>query len=176
MTGYLMRNIFYKKLTSELTEIKLTESGFSINEPFGAKPKLFDWKEINSVQFSENRNEIIFEKADKKIGLKNNNIGWYEFIQNVPTRFKEFDFNYASEFMNSLKPCGVCGIVAVRENECIVCETITWNNEVAENEIEYIKSKQSELYSELIKDGIEIKKVAEPEHGFKADKNWKLYI
>jgi hypothetical protein len=176
MTGYLMRNIFYKNLTSELTEIKLTESGFSINEPFGAKPKLFDWKEINSVQFSENRNEVIFEKADKKIGLKNNNIGWYEFIQNVPTRFKEFDFYYVSEFMNSLKPCGVCGIVAVREDVCIVCETIIWNNEVVENEIEYIKSKQSELYSELIKDGIEIKKVAKPEHGFKADKNWKLYI
>ena len=61
-----MRNVFYKKMTSEITEIKLTESGFSINEPFGAKPKLFDWEEINSVQFSENWNEVIFEKAEKK--------------------------------------------------------------------------------------------------------------
>ncbi len=171
-----MRNIFYKKLTSELTEIKLIEGGFSINKPFRAKPKLFDWKKINSVQFSENWNEVVFEKVGKKIGLKNNYIGWYEFIQNVPTKFKEFDFDYVSELMNSLKTCRVCGIIAVRENECIVCKTTTWNNEMIENETEYIKSKQSELYSKLIKNGIEIKKLAEPEHGFKADKNWELHI
>ncbi len=176
MIGYSIRNIFCKKLTLELTEIKLIENGFSIKEPFGAKPKLFNWKEINSIQFSENKDEIIFKKANKKFILKNYNIGWYEFIQNVPTRFKEFDFNYVSEFVHSLKPCKVCGIIAVKENECIVCETTTWNNKIIENEIEYIKSKQSELYSELVKEKIEIKKVAEPEHGFKSDKNWKLYI
>ena len=176
MRGYLMRNIFYKKLTSEITEIKLNENGFSINEPFGAKPKLFHWKEIKKIKFSENKNEVIFEKADKQIVLKNNNIGWYEFIQNVPPTFKEFDFKYTIEFMNSLKPCGVCGIVAVKEDECIVCENITWHNEMNEKEFEYIKSKQSELYSDRTKDDIEIKEVAEPEHGFKAYKNWKLYI
>jgi len=171
-----MRKIFLRNMVSPLTEIKLIEKGFLIKKPFGAKPEQYHWKEIKSVRFLENYNELFIVKMQKKITLKNDNIGWYEFIQNVPIRFKEFDFDYVSEFMNSLKPCGACGIVAVRENECIVCETITWNNEVTENEIEYIKSKQLELYSERIKNGIKIKKVAEPEHGFKADKNWKLYI
>ena len=78
--------------------------------------------------------------------------------------------------MISLEPCAICGIIAVKENKCIVCETTTWNNEMHEKRIEYIKLKQSEFYSESIKDGIEIKKVAEPEHGFKADKNWELYV
>lgn len=171
-----MRNIFYKKLTSELTEIKLTESGFSINEPFGAKPKLFHWRDINNVRFSENHYEVIIQKLDKLIVLKKNNIGWYEFIQNVPTKYKNFDLKYVTDFMNTLKPCRICGIVAVRENQCIVCETIAWKSGMAENETEYIKIKQLEFYSEHLKNGIEIKKVAEPEHGFKADKNWKLYI
>lgn len=171
-----MRKIFYKKLTSELTEITLTQNGFSINEPFGAKFKLFDWGEIESVQFSENREQLIFAIADKMRVLSNNNIGWYELIQNVPSTFKEFDFKYVTELMNSLKACGICGIVAVQENECIVCKTKAWCNEMEENEIEYIKSKQSELHADLLKNGFEIKKTAVPEHGFKADKNWKWYI
>lgn len=176
MIGFLIRKIFFKGLTSELTEIKLTENGFSIKEPFGGKLKLFSWNDINSVRFSENHREVILEKSDKEIILKNNNIGWYEFIQNVPLKFKKFDFKYATEFINSLKPCGICGVVAVNENKCIVCETIIWNSEMAESKIDYIKSKQSDFYSETLKNKRKIKKFAEPEHGFKVDKNWKLYI
>lgn len=176
MIGYLIRNFFYKKLTSELTEIKLTKSGVSIIEPFGAQPKLFDWQEIKTIYFSKDWKSVIFKTSNQSIVLKSNNIGWYEFIQNVPPSFEQFDFKYVTELINSLKPCGVCGIIAVREKECIVCETTPWTIDMTENEIEYIKAKQLELYSERIKNGIEIKKIAEPEHGFKADKNWKLYI
>ena len=171
-----MRKIFFRNLVSPLTEIELIKNGFSVKKPFGAKPKLFDWKDIINVRFSENNKKVNIYKSDKIIILKNNNIGWYEFIQKVPLKFTDFDFDYAKGFMNSLKPCGVCGIVAVSENECIVCETVEWNNKMTENKVKYLKSKQSEFYSERIKGGIEIKKIAEPEHGFKADKNWKLYV
>ena len=176
MIGFLIRKILHKKLTSELTEIKLTENGFSINEPFGAKPKLYYWSEIKSVHFSANKKEVIIEKSENQIILKNHYTGWYEFIQNVPTKSVEFDFAYAKSLIDSLKPCEVCGIVAVNDNECIVCENIPWNSEMADTQINYIKSKQLELYSETIKDKREIKKIAEPEHGFKSDGNWKLYI
>jgi hypothetical protein len=172
----LMNNLFYRKLASELTEIELTESGFSINKPFGRNSKSFNWNEITNIQFSENKKGVIILNYDKEIILKDNNIGWYEFIQNVPQKFTEFDFSYAGDFMNSLKPCGVCGIVAVNEDKCIVCETIAWNSQMTENKVEYLKSKQSEFYSETVKDGFKIKKTAEPEHGFKADENWILYI
>ena len=47
---------------------------------------------------------------------------------------------------------------------------------MTENEIEYIKNKQLELFSVQIEEGSEIKKIAESEHGFKADKNWTLYV
>jgi hypothetical protein len=94
----------------------------------------------------------------------------------VPSNFFNFDYDYVKAFMNSLKPCGVCGIIAVRENKCIVCEIIAWNSEMPESETAYLKSKQFDFYSSYIKEGIKIKKVAEPEHGFKADKNWKLYF
>ena len=171
-----MRKIFFKYLASNLTEVELTESGFSINEPFGAKPKLYNWNEIKNIRFSENKEEVIIGKANKQIILKNYYTGWYEFIQNVPDKFVKFDFEYAKNFMESLKPCGVCGIVAVSGNECIVCESITWNKEMNVNEVDYIKSKQLDLYSEKIKYKLEIKKIAEPEHGFNADKNWKLLI
>jgi len=171
-----MRKVFYKKLTSELSEIKLTENGFSLNQPFGSKPKVFIWKNIKNVQFSENMHEVNIENFDKQIILKNSYIGWYEFIQNVPTDFLNFDFDYVKTLMNSLKPCGVCGIVSVKENVCLVCETIEWNSRISQSETDYLKLKQLDLYSDLIKDGKEIKKQAEPEHGFKANKNWKLYI
>jgi hypothetical protein len=62
MIGFLMRKVFNKNLTSKLIEIKLTENGFSINEPFGAKPKIFDWKDIKNIKFSENNNVVIIEK------------------------------------------------------------------------------------------------------------------
>jgi hypothetical protein len=173
---WLMNNLLFRKLASELTEIELTESGFFISKPFGGKSKSFEWNEIKNIQFSENKKQVIILKSDKKIILKNNNIGWYEFIQNVPKKFTEFDFNYTGDLINSLNPCGVCGIIAVNENKCIVCETIAWNKEMTKTEVEYIKLKQSDFYSELIKEGRTIKKTAEPEHGFKADKSWKLYI
>ena len=176
MIGFLMRKVFLKKMTDELTEIVLTERGFSINEPFHAKPKSFDWSEIINIQFSEKYNEVIIEIKEREIILKNNKIGWYEFIQNIPSNFSNFDFNHAKYFMDSLKPCGVCGIIAVKENKCLFCETIPWNDAMPQTKIEYLKLKQSELFSVWIKEGIEIKKVAKPEHGFKADKNWKLYI
>lgn len=171
-----MRKIFFRKIVSPLTMIELIENGFSIQLPFGANPKSYYWREIKSIKFSENYKEVNIQKSNKRIVLKNDNVGWYELIQNVPERYKEFDFNYVTEFMNSLKPCEVCGIVAVKENECIVCETVTWNNKMNESKIDYIKSKQSELNSYQIKEGFKIKTTAEPEHGFKADKNWKLYI
>ena len=176
MIGFLMRKVFYRKMTSEITEIKLNENGFSINEPFGVKPNLFNWNEINSIHFSENNENVIIEKSGKKIILKNCNVGWYDFIQNVPLNFTNFDFDYVKDFMESLKPCKICGIVALNESECIVCENIAWNSEITETEIDYIKTKQLDFYSESINEKREIKKIAEPEHGFKADKNWKLYI
>lgn len=176
MIGYLMRNVFYKKQTFELTRISLVEHGFSVNRPFGAKLKLYHWKEVRSIRFSDNYNDVIVEYLGRQIILRNSNIGWYEFIQNVPSTFENFDFKYVAEFIDSLKPCGVCGIVAVREQTCIVCETIAWNDEIHKDKVAYLTSKQSEFYAELVKDGKEIKKIAEPEHGFKADSNWKLYL
>lgn len=176
MIGFSLRKIFYRKLTKALTEITLNKNGFSILEPFGAKPKFYFWSEIQSIKFSSNYENIIIDFSNKQKMIENRFIGYYEFMQNVPLTFTEFDFNYSKELINSLKSCKVCGIIAVSKNKCIVCETIPWNSKMNENEIEYIKSKQLEYYSEHIKNREEIKKIAEPEHGFKADKNWKLYI
>lgn len=171
-----MRKVFYKKLSSDLTQIELTPNGFSLLEPFGAKPQIFDWKEITDIYFSEDKKEVILQNADKIIVLKNNFMGWYEFIQNVPHHFANFDFQYVITFMSALQPCEICGIIAVNENECLVCENTAWHNEIADPRTEYLKAKQLQLYSELLKEGKEIKQHAEPEHGFQADKNWKLYI
>ena len=171
-----MRKILFRKLASELTEIELNEIGFSIRKPFGGKTKSYNWNKIENIKFAENKKEIIVYKSDKNIVLKNNNTGWYEFIQNVPQKFVKFDFDFAKDLMNSMEPCGVCGIVAVNESKCIVCGTIAWNKKMTENKIEYLKSKQSEFYSESTKEGFKINPVAEPEHGFNADKNWELYI
>ena len=171
-----MRKLFFRNLTSELTEIELTENGFSLIRPFGAKPKTFIWTDISNVRFSDDNKEVILKRSGEEIVLKNNYIGWYELIQNIPVQYKDFDFVYVQKFMDSLKPCGVCGIISVKENKCIVCETVSWNKEMPESEAVYLKKKQLEFFSEHIKEGIEIKKVAEPEHGFKADKSWKLYI
>lgn len=176
MVRFLMRKVFSKNLTSELTEIKINENGFSLHEPFGIKPKLYDWKSIKNVYFSENNTEVIVQNLVKKIILKNNNIGWYEFIQNVPSEFINFNFQYVTLFIDALIPCDVCGIVAVNETECLVCKNATWNSKMAQSKIEYIRLQQLNLFSVLIKEGSEINNQAEPEHGFKANKNWKLYL
>jgi len=176
MIGFLMRKVFFRNLTLELTEIKLAKNGLSIREPFLKKPKLYSWSEIKDVRFSESYKDVILETRENNVLLKNYNIGWYEFIQNVPSQYSNFDFNYVKILIDSLKPCGVCGIVAVSDEECIVCKNISWNDEMPENRIAYYKSKQKELFSNKIKSGIKIKKDATSEHGFKADINWELYI
>jgi hypothetical protein len=176
MIGFLMRNIFFRNLVSPLTDIELIKNGFSIHSPFSWKRQRFYWNEINDVRFSSDNTQLILNTKRKIKTLNNDNIGWYELIQSIPENYSNFDYEYVKSFMGSLKPCGVCGIIAVRKNECIVCESIVWNNGMSDSQNEYLKSKQSDLYSDNLKEGIEIKKVAEPEHGFKADKNWTLYI
>ena len=176
MIGYLMRNVFFRNLVSPLTEIELIKNGFSIQKPFSKKQKRFYWNEINDVIFSPDKTKLILNTKRETQILNNDIIGWYELIQNIPDTYSNFDFDYVKAFMDSLLPCGVCGIIAVKNDECIVCETTAWNSEITVSQTEYLKSKQSDLYSDNLKKGIEIKKIAEPEHGFKADKNWKLYI
>ena len=78
--------------------------------------------------------------------------------------------------MQSLQPCEVCGIIAVTDKVCIVCGNVPWDNEKKKSKSEYLKAKQLKLFSPLLKAGKPIKQHAEPEHGFQADKNWKLYI
>ncbi|KUJ59091.1 hypothetical protein AR687_24980 [Flavobacteriaceae bacterium CRH] len=70
----------------------------------------------------------------------------------------------------------VCGLIAVKENECLVCKKTSWNNKIDQSKTEYIKLMQLDLFSARIKEECQIKNHVEPEHGFKADKNWKLYI
>jgi hypothetical protein len=176
MIGFLMRKLFYKKLTSKLTEISINEDGFSLQEPFGAEPKVFTWDFITDIYFSETKNEIIIQTLEKQINLTNKYIGWYELIQNVPNKFVNFDFDYVVLLLNSLQSCEICGIVAVKENECIVCENTPWNTKMDQNKIEYLKLMQLKLFSLRIKEGREIKSQTEPEHGFKSNKDWKLYI
>ncbi len=176
MIRFLIRKVFYKKLALELTQIEITENGFSIKEAFGGKTKIFDWKTIKDICFSENKDEIIIQNSNKKIIIKSRNMGWYEFIQNVPRNFLNFDFHYVKTFMDALKPCEICGIIAVKENECLVCEQTSWNDKMSQNKIEYIKLTQADFFSAWLNDGHVIKIPAEPENGFLADKNWKLYI
>lgn len=78
--------------------------------------------------------------------------------------------------IDSLKSCEVCGIIAVRSNICKVCDFKPWNLNNEKSKVEYLKQKQIEHFEYKMKNKIEIKRFSEPEHGFKADSNGKLYI
>ena len=176
MVGYLMRKFLFKKLSNKITDIELTKNGFIINEPFGAKPQNIEWNQTKSIRFSNYDKVLIIKTAEKEIILNDDQIGWYEFIQSIPKKFNQFDFKKADAIIESLNSCEVCGIVAVRKNVCKVCESETWNQNTGKNKIEYLKEKQLEHFEYKMENKIKIKEFAEPEHGFKADKNWKLYI
>ncbi|AXG70952.1 hypothetical protein KORDIASMS9_03207 [Kordia sp. SMS9] len=176
MVGYLMRKFLFKKLSNAITDIELTKSGFVINEPFGAKPKELEWNDVKSIRFSNNDKVLIVKTAENEIALNDDQIGWFEFIQNIPESFKQFDFKKVNFIIDSLKSCEVCGIVAVRNNICKVCDCEPWNQNSGKSKIDYLKEKQIEHFEYELKNKKEIKKIAEPEHGFKTDRNWKLYI
>ena len=53
--------------------------------------------------------------------------------------------------MDSLKPCKIIGIVSVKENECTICEIITWNKEVGWKRNSSQWEKQFDFYSENYK-------------------------
>ncbi|WP_299335031.1 hypothetical protein [uncultured Psychroserpens sp.] len=176
MLGYLMREIFFKELSNKITDIELTKSGFIINKPFGAKPQNIEWKQLRSIRFSDNDKVIIIKTVEKDIILNDNQIGWYEFIQSIPKIFKQFDFKKANSIMDSLKSCDVCGIIAVRDNICKICESEPWHQKSKKDKSEYLKDKQLEHFEYELKNKIKIKAFAEPQHGFKADENWKLHL
>ncbi len=159
-----------------ITDIEFTKSGFVINEPFGAKPKELEWNDVKSIRFSNNDKVLIVKTAEKEIALNDDQIGWFEFIQNIPESFKQFDFKKVYFIIDSLKSCEVCGIVAIRNNICKVCSSEPWNQYSGKSKTDYLKEKQLEHFEYKLKNKTEIKKIAEPEHGFKADNNWKLYI
>ncbi|REG84121.1 hypothetical protein C8N41_10722 [Winogradskyella sediminis] len=176
MVGYLMRKFIFKKLSNKITDIELTKKGFVINEPFGAKPKKLEWNQIKSIRFSNNDKILILKIDENEIALNHDQIGWFQFIQNIPKSFKQFDFKKVDLIIGSLKSCEVCGIVAVRNNVCKVCDSEPWNRNSGKNKMEYLKEKQLEHFEYELKNKTEINKIAEAQHGFKADKNWKLHI
>lgn len=171
---WLMHNFLFKKLTVELSEIQTNKEGINFRKAFDSIVKFYKWDDIKNIQFSSNYKNVVFDFNGKKIVLNNSTTGWYELIQNIPADRFTFDFKYAEALIKSLKSCEICGLEAVFEQKCLVCQNSVWNPSFDDEKLNYLQSKQLKLYSELLKENKTI--LNKPEHGFKSAADWKLLI
>lgn len=137
-------------------KIKVFKDGFSIN---GIQ---YYWKDVQTAYFrsyntDRNLNYIgnydllelvylnpfkIFKKENNLI-IHHNDFGFRNFILNIPTHFKDLDYDYINRF-EKVSYCEVCGYEAVSNNNCECCEDIILDKSTCIDKEESIKDSQIE--------------------------------
>lgn len=97
----------------------ITKTGFDICK--SNKKQTIKWDDVISVYLDNNKTKLIISFENKKIQIPKNSISWYKLIRSIPAKYTDFDFNYVERLFNSLTTCEICGAIANRNNECLLC-------------------------------------------------------
>ncbi len=103
---------------------------------------------FNSITFSNN---VKLLKKEKRIAhISNIEQNYYLLLKKIPLSCLNYSqTKIISDFKNSLKPCEICGYIAVFDNFCRYCNNIQWekcSKDNYENKSEFIKEQQMDLF------------------------------
>lgn len=156
----------------------IDSKGFTINN--NQKSLRLDWDEIKYFKLDQNSNLLIEQNKGKQIKIEKDYFFWYALLQKTPSSklINSQIPDYLNRIFEDLKTCPVCGKIALGQEKCLSCKSLTFNNELKEefaNEYEYIKDEQLELFCTDDKHEI-VNFYLDDDDGFEIDKRWKPII
>ncbi|MDP3462298.1 MAG: hypothetical protein Q8S18_05885 [Bacteroidales bacterium] len=154
----------------------ITKTGFDIYK--SNKKQTIKWNDVISVYLDKNKTKLIITLKNKKIQIPKNSINWYKLIRSIPVKYTDFDFDYIDKLFNSLTTCEICGAIANRDNECLLCGSESFDykkHSEFKTKNDYIKENQLELFAILDGDD-KFEGFYEATDGFEIDRNWRPLI
>jgi len=156
----------------------INDSGFTLVH--NQKKRRIQWKNVSSIHLINNKVLLVRLKNFKEIKIENNYGRWYALLKEISN--SNIERRGVDEFLkktfNNLFTCKVCGMVALNKEKCLSCRSSRFNIKLEqefENEIEYIKSEQLELFCTVEEDE-KVDFYEEQNDGFVRDKNWKPMV
>jgi len=164
--------------TTDFASIKvindINELGFTLSN--NKKHSRILWENIQEIELANNNNLLVKLKGRKEVKIGDKYFRWYSLLQNIPNSKLQSSKipDFLKRTFENLKTCKVCGSIAVLNQECLSCRSITYNQDLEKeftNEIDYIKSEQLELFMTNDKNE-KVEFYQGEKDGFERDKNW----
>lgn len=178
---------FYSKIISSQI-LNINKQNFQLNEfrtPSGkTKTKIYKWDDFSKTEFdSENQEIKLIAKNGKDLEINSKFSNWYFFIHNIPSRLRNNKIDHFNKnLFLDLSTCLVCGTIAFKNNKCMSCGSISYdeakkdaNYEEFKTELDYLKNEQLELF-ETLEEGEKVEFYLDEDPLFKLDKNWKPIV
>lgn len=127
----------------------VNKSGFKLLK--GTKSTQIYWNEIESIRLDTDKMKLTI-RVKSKLVIDNSTPNFYCLLKNIPIGFSDKDYNYIRSFFSGLKPCAVCGTIAVREQKCLSCGCSTWNASMEAqypNYEAYVKENQLDIFATM---------------------------
>ena len=158
--------------------ISIVDTGFNIKKILDENEKVFIWNEIEDMRFSVEKDEIFLLKNNRVIDeVLVNYIGWNGFLKSIPKGYKSFDYEYRENYFLGLIGCEVCGLIAVKNDKCLSCNSDKWStflSEIFNSKDSYIREEQLDMFEVEDMEKIDINNRAK--EGFESDLEWKCLV
>ena len=159
---------------------KIDKYGFTIYSYSDNIEIRHEWEFIEHCKLDDDNNLIIKPIKKKKVVIKISSEKGFKLLNNIP-KSKLLDNqipNFVHQVCLDVTNCKVCGTISVWNNKCLSCSSDVYNiekHEEFENEIDYLKEEQLELFGTYDKnekvDFLE-KKIT----FFEQNKSWKPLV
>jgi len=140
----------------------------------GMKKTQYYWNEIQDIKFDKEPFRLtIFAKRKLTFDEKTQNR--YLLLKHIPLGFSSFDYTYRDSFFVNLKPCIVCGTIALQDDECLLCGCVSWSADLEKNYSsyeEYIIENQLDIFA-TIDENEKFNNFKINDKNFDSDPNWK---
>jgi hypothetical protein len=168
--------------TTNFVKIRIIDEinnlGFIVR--YNSKSTLYKWRDIKNVRLLKGDEILVRKKRGKDLILNREYSRWFDFLKRIPKNLLMDDEipNFVDALSKRLKTCPICGKISLDGNTCLYCNDDMFNKILAKeyaNEIEYIRTKQFDLFctdDKMEKVNFKLKE----NDGFDLDENWKPLI
>jgi len=156
-------------------QVDLDRDGFSMRGLVGLRK--YVWRDFTHAQIDDEISTLILN-GNKKIEITADSHQFYLLLRSLPQGYAGLDYSKITEFFANLKPCKICGSIAVQDDACLECATPVYDPEFDvdfSSEAEFIKDNQLSWFC-LTDEEVPFHDFKHEYDGFDLDPHWKPIV
>lgn len=176
---YLIKDYDLRQRWTIDTVKNINEYGFEIHTYKNGhlkKNTLIRWESISRIKVTYNLDILL--NTGEWINLDTKTEHYHYLLKSLQNYLPNISKSQIKKKFSRLKPCPICGSIAVDYKHCEACGTAIWKSEFKrnyDNPMNYVRAKQLDLFASLHKNSIQ--KIAFSSNDtFELDKNWQPII